>query len=278
MSRKAVALTTVVLLVIGLVVFGAWKAYDTIMTRLVQERCYVTLDGQEDPLALTAEQSRNAAIIVAASFTAELPSQAAVIALTTAWQESGLRNLDYGDRDSLGLFQQRPSFGWGTEEQIMDPWYASGRFYEELVKFDNWENRDITEMAQAVQRSGFPDAYRKHEENAIALAGALRGSRPAALACIDRTGNPGDPAVFADVVAAVPGVTSEVDGGTVRFAAEDETALWAATQLALANTRDAGILSAVLPEHSWEQGSEKTWRGESPEGQPGVATLTLAEP
>ncbi|GAB3817516.1 hypothetical protein GCM10028820_18600 [Tessaracoccus terricola] len=277
MSKKALAWTVAVILALGLVGLGAWKGYEYLMSRLVRERCYVNIDGSEDQLQLTAEQSRNAAIIVAASYKAELPAQAAVIALATAWQESGLRNIDYGDRDSLGLFQQRPSYGWGTEEEIMDPWYSSGRFYEELVKFDNWENRGITEMAQAVQRSGHPDAYRKHEENAIALAGSLRGSRPATLACVDRTDNPGDPEAFADVVAQVPGVTSTVDGATVTLAADDESALWAATQLALANTRLAGIESVVMPGHTWRQGNNTTWSEGSPDGQPGVGTLTLRQ-
>lgn len=276
MSKKAMAWTVALVLALGLVGFGAWKGYDYLMSRLVRERCYVALDDSEQ-LQLTAEQSRNAAIIVAASYKADLPAQAAVIALATAWQESGLRNIDYGDRDSLGLFQQRPSYGWGTEEEIMDPWYSSGRFYEELVKFDNWENRGITEMAQAVQRSGFPEAYRKHEPNAIALAGALRGSRPASLACVDRTDNPSDPEAFAEVVAQVPGVRVQVDGASVTFTSDDESALWAAVQLALANTRLAGLESAVMPGHTWRQGNNTTWSEGSPDGQPGVGTLTLRQ-
>lgn len=277
MSKKALAWTLGVALVVGILALGAWKGYDYLMSRLVRERCYVTLANSEDQIQLTAEQSRNASIIVAASYKAELPQQAAVIALATAWQESGLRNIRYGDRDSLGLFQQRPSFGWGTEEQIMDPWYASGRFYEELVKFDNWENRGITEMAQAVQRSGHPEAYRKHEENAIALAGSLRGTRPASFSCVDRTDNPGNAAAFAEVVAQVPGVTSTVDGTTVTFASDDEVALWAATQLALANTRLAGIESVVMPGHSWQHGNNTTWSEGSPDVQPGVGTLRLRQ-
>ena len=262
----------VLLLVLGLVGFGLWKLYDRVSTVFEQERCYVQM--ADEPLLLTAEQSHNAAIIVAASYVADLPEQAAVIALATAWQESGLMNLDYGDRDSLGLFQQRPSYGWGTEEEIMDPWYSSGRFYEELVKFDNWQNRDITEMAQAVQRSGFPDAYRKHETNAIALAGALRGTLPATFACIDRTDDPGDASAFADVVAEVPGVTTVVDGDTVTFTSDDDVALWSATQLAMANTRSGGIMQAELPDHQWRQGSS-TWSETTGDGTLGTAVLTL---
>ena len=88
-----------------------------------------------------------------------LPARAASIALATAYQESKLRNLDHGDRDSLGLFQQRPSQGWGTAKQIQDPYYATNAFYDALVKIDGYQTMRITEAAQEVQRSGFPEAY-----------------------------------------------------------------------------------------------------------------------
>ena len=91
-----------------------------------------------------------------------LPARAASIALATAYQESKLRNLDHGDRDSLGLFQQRPSQGWGTAEQLQDPYYAVNAFYDALVKVDGYQAMRITEAAQKVQRSGFPEAYEDH--------------------------------------------------------------------------------------------------------------------
>ncbi|MFC8930280.1 hypothetical protein ACFT43_31065 [Streptomyces albidoflavus] len=96
-----------------------------------------------------------------------------VVALATALQESNLRNLPYGDRDSLGVFQQRPSMGWGTPTQILDPVYASQKFYEGLQKIDGWEEMPVTEAAQAVQRSAYPDAYAKHEPLATALQQAI---------------------------------------------------------------------------------------------------------
>lgn len=277
MSRRVIIRVLVLVSFLSAVGFGAWKAYDYAQTLINRERCYVTRVDGSDPLTLTAEQSRNAAIIVAASYKAGLPEQAAVIALATAWQESGLRNLDYGDRDSLGLFQQRPSYDWGTPDEIMDPWYASGRFYEELVKFDNWETRGITEMAQKVQRSGYPEAYRKHEANAIALAGALRGSRPATLACIDRTDSPGDANAFAEVVAQVPGVESTQDGNTVTLTSPDDAALWSAVQLALANTRDGGIVGAEMPGHKWKQGSNH-WSEAAGKGTADTAVISLRAP
>ncbi|MBN1091697.1 hypothetical protein JKP75_03390 [Blastococcus sp. TML/M2B] len=112
---------------------------------------------------LSPDQAQNAATIARVGRERGLPDRAIVIALATAMQESTLRNLDYGDRDSLGLFQQRPSQGWGTPEQVQDPVYAAGKFYDWLVTVPGWETGRLTDVAQAVQRSGFPEAYQKHE-------------------------------------------------------------------------------------------------------------------
>ena len=271
--QRSTVWTLVVVLLLGTAAFGAWRGYQSFMDRLIAERCYVATDG--DRLMITHEQAANAAVIVAASYKAGLPEQAAIIALTTAWQESGLRNLDYGDRDSLGLFQQRPSFGWGTEAEIMDPWYSSARFYEELVKFDGWESADINDMAQQVQRSGFPEAYRKHEAKAVALAGSLRGSRPATLACFDRSEDPGNTGAFDTFLGVIPGVEITSEGNVVTLTSADDTSLWAATQLALAHTRAGGIESAVVGDKLWEQGPDATWRKATSAAAEGTAELRL---
>ncbi|MEV5676572.1 carbohydrate kinase family protein [Streptomyces sp. NPDC052179] len=104
------------------------------------------------------EQIPHARTIQATGVAMKVPVRGQIVALATALQESGLRNLDYGDRDSLGLFQQRPSMGWGTPEQVRDPVYASTKFYEGLLKVSGWESMTVTQAAQAVQLSGFPDA------------------------------------------------------------------------------------------------------------------------
>lgn len=273
--RKSAVWAVVVVVLVGAAAFGAWRGYHALSDRLAAERCYVPVgDGR---LSLTHEQASNAAVIVAASYKAGLPERAAIVALATAWQESGLRNLNYGDRDSLGLFQQRPSFGWGTEAEIMDPWYSAGKFYEEIVKFDNWETIDVNDMAQKVQRSGFPDAYRKHEANAVALAGALRGTRPATFACFDRTRNEGDASAFEAVVDAVPGVEWIQDGNVVTLTSDDDTALWSATQLALAYTRSGGIESAAVSDQAWIRGSKAEWHPAKEPVEAGTAKLTLRE-
>ena len=135
---------------------------------------------------LTTEQVTNAVTIAAVAHDLGLPERAVVIALATAQQESRLRNLDYGDRDSLGLFQQRPSQGWGTEAQVQDPAYAAGKFFDHLVQVPGWETGRLTDVAQAVQRSGFPEAYQQWEPMATELAAVLV-AKPTGSGAIDCT-------------------------------------------------------------------------------------------
>lgn len=109
-----------------------------------------------------AEQRKNAALIVKIGQQLGMSRRDTLIALITAAQESSLRNLNHGDRDSLGLFQQRPSQGWGSREQVTDPVYATKKFFTELKKVQGRNNMRLTEAAQAVQRSAYPDAYAKY--------------------------------------------------------------------------------------------------------------------
>ncbi|WP_405998696.1 hypothetical protein [Streptomyces sp. NBC_00829] len=146
---------------------------------------------------LSAEQAANAATISAVGTAHGMPERAVTIALATALQESGLRNIEHGDRDSLGLFQQRPSKGWGTTTQIRDPVYSSGKFYEHLAEVPGYSRLPLTMAAQRVQRSGFPQAYAKHEPEATLLSAALTGRAGGALTCESRTSEAaGNPAKF----------------------------------------------------------------------------------
>ncbi|WP_374195184.1 hypothetical protein [Streptomyces sp. ISL-1] len=159
-------------------------------------RCTVrTADGEGPTYELSTEQAGNAATISAVGSTRGLSERAVTIALATALQESGLRNIKHGDRDSLGLFQQRPSKGWGTTQQILDPVYSAGKFYERLAEVPGYSRLPLTVAAQRVQRSGFPQAYAKHEPDATLLAAALTGRATGALTCESGNGEePGDPA------------------------------------------------------------------------------------
>ncbi|WP_148613709.1 hypothetical protein [Nocardioides rubriscoriae] len=137
----------------------------------------------ERSVTLSVEQAENAATIAAVAVRRGLPPRAVSIALATAYQESDLRNVDHGDRDSLGLFQQRPSQGWGSAQQVQDPVHAANAFYDALVEVDGYQSLEITVAAQEVQRSGFPRAYADHESDARVLASALTGESDAAFAC-----------------------------------------------------------------------------------------------
>ncbi|MCF7552579.1 C40 family peptidase [Pseudonocardia sp. WMMC193] len=134
----------------------------------------------------TPDQRANAHEIVATGDRVGAPERAKWIALATAMQESTLVNLPGGDRDSVGLFQQRPSQGWGTPEQLRTPDYAAGRFYERLLAIPGWETMPLTEAAQAVQRSAFPEAYAKWEQPAADLLAETGGTLDA-LICASGT-------------------------------------------------------------------------------------------
>lgn len=126
------------------------------------------------------EQMANARTIVAVGLEMGMSSRDILIGLMTAMQESGLRNLSYGDRDSLGLFQQRPSQGWGTAAQVTNPLYASRKFFSSLKKLGGRSNLSLWQAAQKVQRSAFPRAYQKWENDARRLLNSLglRGGLP----------------------------------------------------------------------------------------------------
>jgi cell wall-associated NlpC family hydrolase len=122
---------------------------------------------------LSDEQRQNAATIIGVARQVGAPSRASLVALATAMQESTLRNINYGDRDSLGLFQQRPSQGWGSPAQVTDPVYSTTTFLDRLLKVPGWERLPVTVAAQTVQRSAFPDAYAKWEGLAADLVRQL---------------------------------------------------------------------------------------------------------
>ena len=129
--------------------------------------------GSYGGVNLSSEQVRNALTIIQVGAQLGIPTKGLVVALATAMQESSLKNLNYGDRDSLGLFQQRPSQGWGSASQVTDPVYAAKKFFETLLKVPGWQGMAVTAAAQAVQRSGFPGAYAKWESMASSLTQAI---------------------------------------------------------------------------------------------------------
>ncbi|WGW10561.1 hypothetical protein LWF01_10465 [Saxibacter everestensis] len=148
---------------------------------IVTPKCTATV--KETSYDLSPEQAGNAAIISAVAVGRGLPARAVTIALATAEQESKLINVDYGHADSLGLFQQRPSQDWGSEEEVQDPLYATNKFYDALVKVKNYRSLPITVAAQKVQRSAYPEAYAQHEDMARNFASGLTGNTPGGINC-----------------------------------------------------------------------------------------------
>ncbi|SCF31472.1 hypothetical protein GA0074696_4352 [Micromonospora purpureochromogenes] len=131
------------------------------------------VQGKQSRITLDAEQTKNVKAIIAATKKSGMDERAAVISIATALQESKLENLghlgDRNDHDSLGLFQQRPSSGWGSPKQITDAEYATKAFLKGLKQVDGWQDMPLTEAAQTVQVSAYPDAYAQWERQAADL-------------------------------------------------------------------------------------------------------------
>jgi len=242
------------------------------------EECRARVGGHE--ATLNPEQAENAALISAIAVRRGLPARAVTIALATAMQESKLYNLQGGDRDSLGLFQQRPSQGWGTRAQVLDPVHAANAFYDALIKIPDYETLEITEAAQRVQRSAYPEAYAQHEPDARALASALTGYSPHAFSCRFDAPDPGagHPAALSKEVGALfEGVADQpvVRGTGVTIAAASETSSWAVAHYLVAEAQRLGVRKVSFAGWTWATGDDGDWHhGNSTAGGP--ITITLA--
>lgn len=231
-----------------------------------EPRCVVSStdgDGQRQRHTLSAEQSANAALVTAEAVARGADPYAAVVALATAMQESQLVNIDYGDRDSVGLFQQRPSQGWGTPAQIMDPAYATAAFYDGLTELD-YTSMSVTDAAQAVQRSAHPEAYARHEGLARAFAGSLTGATEGSLNCVlDEPEGPGDARRAADALGDAFGTAApapRADGDRVVVPAPGEPTGWAVAHWAVAQAETLGVAEVSFDGRSWVRADQRTTR------------------
>jgi hypothetical protein len=143
--------------------------------------CKAQVNGEV--LSLGTGQAGIAATIAGVARQRSMPRHAVTVAYATALQESKLRNLDYGDLDSVGVFQQRPSQGWGTTRQLEDPVYATSKFFAALVSVPSYQRIPVYKAAQAVQRSADGQAYRQYTQLASALSSAFTGGAPHAVWC-----------------------------------------------------------------------------------------------
>jgi hypothetical protein len=212
------------------------------------------------------EQARWTSLMAGIAQRRGLPPRATTIAIATAFQESKIHNIDYGDRDSVGLFQQRPSQGWGSVKQISDPHYSIGRFYDALVEVDGYAKMAVTDAAQKVQRSAHPGAYAQHENYARALASSLRGYSPARFTCqINPTGVGSIDTVTADVKAAFGDIAVQRHGDDAEYpltgGADDVKARgWAIAHYLVGNAKHLGISSISFGNRQWDAASsDKGW-------------------
>lgn len=268
----------VMLALAGTVAVGGWAAYRQLSQSSVTEGCRVTVNSQTFEWA--TDQASNAAVITAIGVERGLPPRAASIAIATAMQESKVRNIRYGDRDSVGLFQQRPSQGWGTVEQIMNPEYATTKFYDALEKVDGYREMEIAVAAQAVQRSADGSAYAQHEAMARATASALSGQTPAAFGCAlaDVKGTP-DGSLLTTLLKADHGLPATSSGRTITVVAPDKDRAWSVGQWAVARAKETGAVRVQVRDQVWTRAlSERayTWGEVGASIAPNTVVITLA--
>jgi len=239
-----------------------------------------TAVSQAGTAHLEPDQAANAALIAAVAQGRGMSPRAVTIGLATALQESKLRNIDYGDRDSLGLFQQRPSQGWGTVEQVQDPLYAAAKFFEVLAEVPAFEELAITEAAQAVQRSAFPEAYARHEPTARSFASALTGHSPGGLTCELHPALHAGSASFLEAVHraewGLPIATAV--GPQVIITAADTTQAWAHAAWAVAKAAELGVETVEVAGQIWLRSTGEWEELPTPELPEAQVLITMAEP
>ncbi len=243
--RALISTTVALALIAGLGVAALYGWHQLTRHPLTADSCQVVGQPAATIYAMDPDQLLNASIIADVAMRRALPERAVIVALATAQQESKLRNLDYGDADSLGLFQQRPSEGWGSASQITQPIYAAGKFFDALVKVTDWQTLSVGDAAQAVQRSAFPQAYASWAPRATALAAALTGTTTNQLTC--RLVHPGISVATSSspAVSSAPGVVTASAAPTSIAAAVKTTTSGLRNDLAITSPSVANIDSKM---------------------------------
>lgn len=265
---RLIIILVVVLAVIAGVAFAVRALWNTAKETFVSNTC--TLGQYEvDP-----EQASVAATMVGAvtRYRTTLPVRAQVLVLAAALQESKLNNVPagQGDRDSVGVLQQRPSQGWGSAASLADVGVATTKFLDALVKVDGWEEMPAADAIQAVQVSFDGSLYAQHEAQATVMAAALSGRTPAGITCeLDKPTKVATAAAVAKQVGAELGITTPTaaSDSTVRVpGARWQTAAWF-----VANADRLGIENVAYAGRHWTR--DKGWQGSSTAGAAVTATL-----
>jgi hypothetical protein len=277
--RRPLIVLTVIAALLAVGGYEAYRAYENYTIRLL------TVPGCQDgtgaeAIPLDFGQTSDAAIIAGVAVREHLPERALTIAYATAMQESKLENLDYGDLDSVGIFQQRPSQGWGTVSELEDPVYAAGAFFGALVKVPGYTRLPVYEAAQDVQRSADGYAYQQYAQTGALLATEFtvtphaitcwydpatqaadtgvspRLNLPAAIRGLDGTfGHPGG---GGPVLGASTGRSDEL--GTFEVTAAGG---WTVANWLVANASSYGITQVRYGGYQWTAGlTETAWQSD----------------
>jgi hypothetical protein len=230
-------------------------------------------------VTLDTDQAGIAAIITAVAERRGMPRQAVVIALATAMQESELHNLDYGDRDSVGVFQQRPSQGWGSTAELENPVYAASKFYAALAQVPRYTKIPVYQAAQDVQHSADGTAYGSQEYVAGLLAAAFTGADPHSVTCwYTPSASPGP----ADVTGAAGGLRDTfgpADHGTVTIKLRKEAVLrvshsegWTAATWLVTHAQQYQLTDVRYAGYEWKAADGSMgWHRDS--GPPGASVV-----
>jgi hypothetical protein len=264
MKRWVTALVVVLVLVGGLAI-GVRVLWSKATSGSSADSCtfgsYTTDTGQASV----------AATMVGVTLQRELPERAALLVLMAGWQESKLRNIPagQGDLDSVGVLQQRPSQGWGSEAELSDVATATGKFLDALVKVSNWESDDPATVIQEVQVSADGSAYAKHEPKSTAMADALTGAQPRGVTCsFSAPSQIATASTVASLVAAqLPISAPQSSGKTITVPG----AAWATAAWFVSNADRLGINTVSYAGHEWSR--KHGWQTDAAATDTGVTAI-----
>jgi hypothetical protein len=275
--RRPLIAAIVIAVLLGVGVYAAYSVYQRFVTQVLTVPGCQAGTGSS-AIALDFGQAADAADIAGVAAREHLPARALTVAYATAFQESKLENLTYGDRDSIGIFQQRPSQGWGTKTQLEDPAYATQAFFKALVQVPEYTTIPVYEAAQAVQHSADGYAYQQYAQSAALLAAAYTAAphtvtcwySPAAQAAAenispklnltgalrgldDTFGTPGRGQV-------VTGVSRSRSGANVRISTAAAHG-WTVANWLVANAASYGITQVSYAGYQWQARlTETSWQ------------------
>lgn len=244
-------------------------------------------------MPLSASQAAIAATIAGVAQQRQMPQRAVAIAYATAFQESGLANLPYGDRDSVGVFQQRPSQGWGTRQELLDPAYASAKFFAALARVPGYLQLPIYQAAQDVQRSADGTAYDQYAPQGTIMASGFTGAAPRSVWCWFGAGVTG-PAhlitaaseldrIFGTLPSGAAGSgiklaqSSRAAAGSVTVRVTQSAAGWTVATWLVTHADQYGIRNVRFAGYHWTASAgQDGWRPDTTGGQRGATASAVA--